>query len=197
MKRGYTFTLLFMLAVSTIFTALLATANAFAQPQIIENQTLAVQRSILYTLNIDTGASADEIRATYESQIREVQVDGRTLYAAVDASGNELAYAVFFRGPGLWGTIEGFLGISADYTSLTGIVFTAHSETPGLGGRIDEAWYKEQFRGVLLPENKTLSIRPAGGVGDVDAITGATSTSRSVMSLVNTTLGELPAKGGN
>ena len=78
------------------------------------------------------------------------------------------------------------MGVSADYSKLIGIEFTSHSETPGLGGRIDEEWFKEQFRGIDLEDSQDdyIIYTPAAG-GNVDAITGATLTSQSVREFVN------------
>jgi uncharacterized protein with FMN-binding domain len=42
-----------------------------------------------------------------------------------------------------------------------------------------------------------LTYKDAAGAGDIDAITGATSTSRAVMTLVNGTVAGAAAKGGN
>ncbi len=197
MKKGYGFTILFMILVSAVFSALLAGANVFARDSIEANQALDVQRSLLYTLNISSDGTASGIRQTYGDQVTDVVFAGQTVPARRNADGAVAAYAIPFKGPGLWGSIEGYLGLSADGASLTGIVFTSHSETPGLGGRIDEDWFKEQFRGIAVQSGSALTLKDAGGNGDIDAITGATSTSRAVMSLVNNTLTEVAAKGGN
>ncbi len=196
MKKGYGFTILFMLVVSGVFTALLAGANVFARDSIEANQALQKQRSILYALHIGHDGTDAGIRQTYAAEVAEVDLAGMTVPAGRGADGLPTAYAFPFKGPGLWGTIEGYLGVAADGGMLTGIVFTSHSETPGLGGRIDEDWFKEQFRGIAVPAGGTLGLKDAAGVGDVDAITGATSTSRSVMSLVNGTLSGAAVKGG-
>jgi Na+-transporting NADH:ubiquinone oxidoreductase subunit C len=187
MKRGYLFTILFMFIVSAVFTALLATANLLASAKIDENRAFALRRSILYALNIQNDGSAAGINNAYAASVKEIPASGGTVMAATDAGGNIIAYAVPIKGPGLWGTIWGFLGISADLKSLTGIVFTAQSETPGLGARIDEESYKAQFRGMAVSPGATLILKN-GGNGDVDGITGATFTSRSVVGMINKAL---------
>lgn len=197
MKKGYGFTILFMIVVSAVFTALLAGANVFARDSIEANQALDRQRSLLYTLAVANDGTDGGIRQAYAASVTEATVDGMAVPAVKGADGQPAAYAIPFKGPGLWGSIEGYLGISADGKTLTGIVFTSHSETPGLGGRIDEEWFKEQFRGLPIPSGSPLTLKDASGAGDVDAITGATSTSRAVMQLVNQTLTETAVKGGN
>jgi Na+-transporting NADH:ubiquinone oxidoreductase subunit C len=64
---------------------------------------------------------------------------------------------------------------------IKGLAFTEQNETPGLGGRIEEDWYKEQFKGTTL--SGSLSYGEETGL---DAITGATSTSNAVLKILNT-----------
>jgi ATP-dependent Clp protease ATP-binding subunit ClpC len=89
-------------------------------------------------------------------------------------------------GAGLWGSIIGYIGLSADYSEIIGIEFVTQNETPGLGGRISEDSYKEQFRGIDISgksENFIISSPEPGS--NVDAIAGATQTSNAVVKLIN------------
>ncbi len=63
-------------------------------------------------------------------------------------------------------------------------------ETPGLGGRIDEAWFKEQFKGEYAANGIVVKHGGSGGDtdpdnGQVDGITGASRTSDSIQVIVN------------
>src|SRR5690606_32400126 len=100
-----------------------------------------------------------------------------------------IAYAVPFDDNALWGALRGYLGVSADLGSTTGLVFTYQNETPGLGGRIDENWFKEQFRGLPIAPGAALAYGAQDGY-DIDAISGATSSSAAVMRAVNKVLRE-------
>ena len=115
-------------------------------------------------------------------------------------NGETQGYAFPATGPGLWGTINAYVGISEDYSELLGLEFIKQDETPGLGGRISEDWYKQQFRGIDLENSKDgnyIIYRPSSG-GNVDAIAGATLTSKSVSKLVNEDMYEFikDRKGG-
>lgn len=96
--------------------------------------------------------------------------------------------------------MNGYLGVSPDLSSITGLVFTEHSETPGLGGRIDELDYREQFRGLTIDPAQPLVYGEDGG-GQIDAITGATSTSNAVLTILNDllveTIGEMEVAGND
>jgi len=185
MKKGYLYTLIFMAVVSIVFTGLLAGVNAAYKKKISENQQTAVRASILYSVGIIAGDDANDI---FDDKAIEKNLNGMTYYS-IDTSG-EKAYAIPFEGPGLWGTIRGYIGVSSDMSSILGLAFTEQNETPGLGGRIDEEWYKAQFK-----DTKLTGVLEYGSESGLDAITGATSTSNAVLKILNdfieTTLKEL------
>ena len=105
------------------------------------------------------------------------------------------------RGYGLWGTLFGYLAIDADLKTISGLGFYDHKETPGLGGEVDNPKWKAQWSGVqLFGASGTPAVRlvknrsPSGTPGiehEVDALSGATFTTRGVQNLVNFWTGEL------
>jgi len=172
-----------MVLVTFVFIAVLAYLND-STSEIIKKASESKEReSILYVLGIENDASFDGILAAYEDQVIEED------YGYVSKESGDIA--LFFSGSGLWGEIDGFLAVSDDMKTLKGLVFTEQSETPGLGGRIDELWFREQFRGVKLDstEGDLIKYKPEPG-GDVDAISGATSTSKAVLNILNPFLKE-------
>lgn len=184
MKKGYQYTIVFMLIVAAVFTAILATTQAAMNPRIAANQEVARQQNLLYAFDIPTGESPEEVQAAYEANIEKDfrTVDGEEIraYRQVDGAGNTLGYAFPFTGPALWGSISGYLAVTEDLSTMKGLTFTEQNETPGLGGRIDEAPFKEQFRGVPLPEG-AISYGQEG----LDAISGATQSSNAVIAVLN------------
>lgn len=188
MKKGSLFTILFMLVISAVFALLLSGANALYLPKIEANELLDERRAVLYVFELDTAGEADEVLARFDAAVEEQQIEGIDVLAHIE-DGQVIAYAVPFSGSGLWGPMHGYLGISPDAAEITGLVFTEHSETPGLGGRVDEPVYLEQFRGVRIEDETTLAYGAAGG-DQLDAITGATSTSNAVLSILNQVLTE-------
>ena len=91
--------------------------------------------------------------------------------------GETFAVAIEGRGKGFHGTIGVMVGVSKE-GSLTDIGITSHSETPGIGSKVTETTYTTQFQGL-----------PATGELKVDGISGATYSSKGVMSAVNQALG--------
>lgn len=183
-KKSYPYTLIFMLVCAAAFTLVLALANAFFRPEINENEVIAEQSAILYAFDIEVPTDKSKIEETFAANVKEAQVADEAMYQHVDQDGNVLGTAIPFSGAGLWGTIRGYLAVTPDLTTAQGITFTEQNETPGLGGRIDEDWYKEQFRGIPLNAGTDVIYGQNGGT-QLDAISGATQTSNSVLRIVN------------
>lgn len=182
--RDHLNTAVFMLVISAVIALLLSSANAYFQPMIQENALVAERKAILYVFGIDTAGSTAEVLSRFDSQVKAKALSGIDVYTQVDAQGKTLALAVPFEGAGLWGRINGYLGVSPDLKTIKGVVFTSQNETPGLGGRIDELAYREQFRGIAIKPGTPLTY---GGAGRdrIDAITGATLTSKAVLQMLN------------
>ncbi len=106
------------------------------------------------------------------------------------------------HGYGLWSTLYGFMSLEGDANTIEGIGFYAHAETPGLGGEVDNPRWKSLWTGKELydEDNKTEPkiVLVKGGVDantrdkehKVDALSGATLTSRGVQQLVNYWMGD-------
>ena len=91
--------------------------------------------------------------------------------------GETFAVAIEGKGKGLYGLIGVMVGISKD-GALLDIGITSHLETPGIGSKVEEASFTDQFKG--LSTKKTLKV---------DGISGATYSSKGVMSAVTQAIG--------
>jgi electron transport complex protein RnfG len=91
--------------------------------------------------------------------------------------GKTFAVAFESSDKGYGGPIDIMVGLDVDKTSLTGISILKHSETPGLGARIVEDDFRNSFVDQSL--EKDLSV------DDIDAISGATFSSKGVVGAVN------------
>jgi Na+-transporting NADH:ubiquinone oxidoreductase subunit C len=98
-------------------------------------------------------------------------------------------------GYGLWSTMYGFLALEGDLRTVQGLRFYQHAETPGLGGEIDNPRWRAQWEGkVLFDDEWRVQVELVRGSIDsstpeaqhqVDALAGATITSRGVENLLN------------
>ena len=126
----------------------------------------------------------------YEAEVTAVlnSLDGtefgrNTINEAVvgtDASGNVVGCAINVTNSQAFdGTLSLSVGIAPDGTIL-GIAFTELNETPGKGMLCDEPAFKDQFAGI---QANSIALG-----SDVEAVSGATVSSNSVVSAVNAAL---------
>lgn len=182
-KKKILYPVLFMIAVTVFFTFMLALINNITKSTIEEQQELVIQKSILYVFDFEPENLTDNaIQELFKSSIIEENIDGRRIFTYKE-NGEIKGYAFRFSGKGLWGTISGHLAVTPDHQELIGVNFTAHSETPGLGGRIDEEAFKMQFKKLAITDTVVTLNKSTGG--NVDAISGATLTSLAVRDIIN------------
>ncbi len=103
-------------------------------------------------------------------------------------------------GKGLWSTMYGFISMDMDLTTIKGITFYQHGETPGLGGEIDnKKWQKSWFDKKAFDNSRHLKIEvikgrvdksKAGACYKIDGLSGATLTTRGVNAMVRFWLGK-------
>ncbi len=116
------------------------------------------------------------------------------------SDGDRTSHAVIpIEGLGLYGTLYGFLALASDTRTIGGIAFYENRETPGLGAEVNNPrwlarWpgrqaYDEQWRpAISLVKGQVGS--PAQSPYAVDALSGATITSKAVTESLHFWLGE-------
>jgi|688.fasta_scaffold00669_6 Na+-transporting NADH:ubiquinone oxidoreductase subunit C len=116
----------------------------------------------------------------------------------VKAESGEIEKVVLpIYGKGLWSTLYGFVSVSKDMRTISGLTFYEHAETPGLGGEVENPSWKAKWVGKQIwasgvestDENLKVGVAkgaPASGNEpyEVDGLAGATITSRGVSMLV-------------
>ena len=131
-------------------------------------------------------AIADMDGAVYGTDFGRVYINSAV--EGKDASGNTAGYVVSVTSSdGYDGDITFSVGIDNE-GSVTGVAFTKLTETPGMGMRVDEPGFKEQFvgRGV----EKYVLNKSGGGTApeEINSISGASTSSGAVVNGVNAAL---------
>jgi electron transport complex protein RnfG len=146
------------------------------------------------------GPSIQAVLSDYDYDNDPIQ-DRMALPMGKDKDGNPLEKTIFLAkkdgqvtavayassGSGYGGEIEVMVGLSLD-GKLTGISVMTHSETPGLGARITETVFTEQFRGLPLEGGVQLS----SDGGAIDGVSGASFSSKGVISAINAAMKLFP-----
>jgi Na+-transporting NADH:ubiquinone oxidoreductase subunit C len=110
--------------------------------------------------------------------------------------GKKSFYIVPIRGKGLWGPIWGYISLEGDMNTIYGASFGHKSETPGLGAEIETEKFQQQFIGKKIFDESgdfvSITILKGGASPNnmhaVDAISGATITSKGVTEMLKKTL---------
>lgn len=108
---------------------------------------------------------------------------------------NELSQIILpVYGPGLWSTMRGFLSLGPNGSTVHGLRFYEHAETPGLGDQIDKAEWRDRWIGkqvfgsgdepLIEVVRGSVDKNSNEAVHQVDGISGATLTGRGVTNLV-------------
>jgi RnfABCDGE-type electron transport complex G subunit len=124
-------------------------------------------------------------------RVEENVVNTKTVYMLYDATDTLIAYASLSQGQGYGGTIKILFALDAQLEKLLGIEIIESIETPGLGSRINEEAFKEQFRDLTTQEKLQCIKSNPEKETQVQAITSATISSKAVANIVNKGIEEL------
>ena len=120
-----------------------------------------------------------------------------TVYLLRDPDGALDKVILPIYGYGLWSTLYGYIAVEEDANTIFGLQFYEHAETPGLGAEVDNPRWKALWHEKKLADpDGTLQITvakappPAGNDYFIDALSGATLTSRGVDNLVRFWMGD-------
>ncbi|MEZ7198164.1 RnfABCDGE type electron transport complex subunit G [Pseudodesulfovibrio karagichevae] len=106
--------------------------------------------------------------------------DGPVTVFPAMKGGKLLGVAFETFGKGFGGPVGIMVGFNTDGATLVGIGTTTLKETPGLGMRLAEPEFRDQFRG-----HSTQSVALTKNGGDIAAIAGATISSTGGVAAVN------------
>jgi len=193
------YTLTYACVLAVICALALTAIGRFTEPYRKANEKADMIRSVLEVLGApaDPSASSRELVALFDKKVRTEKRGDLKAYLYVPDDGPVRAVAVPFKGPGLWGPIEGFIALKPDMRTIRGIAFTKQEETPGLGGEIAAAWFRRQFIDKQIinakgePGIRILHEAGDRGPNEVDGITGATMTCDKVQEMINETINKV------
>jgi Na+-transporting NADH:ubiquinone oxidoreductase subunit C len=192
--------------VSAAFGVLLSAFSALTERKIELNKKAKLNREVLRALafEIPESASSEEVENFFGKhiEVRELNLPGRStpykVYVGFDNRAeqtNPVGYGFHIGGQGFWAPIHGIMALDPDLETIRGISFYQDDETPGLGHEINAEWFKDAFKGkkyrnpageidiLLTPRDKPDKVE-----NEVDAITGASETSRAVQKFLNENL---------
>ena len=165
-----------VLLFSTVSGGLLAYVRNATQDRITDQQLTFVKGPAIK--QILEGCSNEPITDRF------VLTDGEEerIFFVGEFDGKRNTVAFESAGGGFGGEIGVIVAVNVETDDIVGVAVTTHSETPGLGSRAkDDPSFAVQFKG--LPIKDTFKVKPDGG--QIDAVSGATVTSRGVCGAVS------------
>jgi len=218
-SNRYTFMFAFAVCATCSFALSIVSEGLKEKKEL--NVALDIKKNILKVVDLRTPLPAkvqiQEILDVYDAKIEEIVIDddgeiveekthaditeGEDLYPlyVYSEEGRTIAYCFPIIGKGLWSTLYGYFALEADATTVRGITFYKHGETPGLGAEIEKDWFQSNYKGKKIWDVKKNTLTPTkvvkGKVADVvskaetqfyvDGISGATVTSKGVTAMVD------------
>lgn len=167
-----------LFAVCLITVAALAGVNELTKAKIAENEQATLQAALEQLVPAEEYSNTDFEQIKDSQAFLSADFKATVQDAYVAGTGTEIkGYVVVLDSKGYGGEVRVNVGISPQGEVL-GVIISKHSETPGLGAKADNAGFLEQYKG------KKGSVT----LNDIDAISGATITSRAVTNAVDTAL---------
>ncbi len=166
--------------ISSVAAATLAMVYDTTKGPIAEQKRLKMIRSLKGVLPaFDNEIDKDTIEVVLGRDSRGI--DKKVTFFNARSGGNLVGVAFKVTAPdGYKGDIDIMMGVSPD-KKISGIEILGHLETPGLGDKITEKWWKDEFKGKSLEASK-ISVKKDGG--EIDQFTGATISPRAVAEAV-------------
>ena len=193
-KYSNTYIFAYITALVTVIAVVLTLVSTGLKPRRDRNKQAEKCQQILRAAghDIDRSKAVDAF-----SNLAEPLTDDGRQYRVICADGSK-GIALRLDGKGLWGPIWGYVVLTEDGSTIKGVAFDHKSETPGLGAKITDEAFLKSFKGKKLydKDGKFVSVRvlKPGNSSEiaeenrVDAISGATITSRGVDEMLHSSI---------
>ena len=160
-----------------ISTGLLAGTNELTKEPIAAAEELSVQISM------------EAVAPDNAERFEKINIDDKTAkcYRALDKDGNVVSYAISTSAKGYGGTIKVMTGIDINGNIIGINVYDNSQETPGLGAKTSNEEFGGQFTGRSADKKFSVTKDSLKYPDDqtIDAVTGATISSRAVVGAVD------------
>ncbi len=177
--------ILVMTLTATLSGVVLAILNIYTAPRIEMNANKTLSEAIGYVL---PGNRSCDIKV----------IENVTFYIGKNEKGQTIGVAFVAEGDGFQSRLKILVGMDPAMQKIFNIKILAQAETPGLGTKIesdptnktDALWFHKQFADLSV-ENPITVVK--GQTADksktqIQAITGATISSKAVTDIINTAI---------
>lgn len=165
--------LLVLTGIGIIAGGLLAMVDTWADPLIAANKKAETEAAIFRVQS--EGKSYEALTSA-----------GFEVYKVKNVNAEEVGYALVYEGNGFQGKIRLICGLSADLEKILALEILEQVETPGLGTKVTETPFLDQFNQLeTSPTVNWVKGVPPSKPNEIQAITGATISSKAVVEIIN------------
>ena len=162
--------------IGLISGGILAVVYQWTLPKIKQNQVRETEAAIFKVL---PGTKS----------YKKIEKKDLVYFECVDEKGEKLGTAIICVGNGYQGEIKMMVGVNADFSKFTGMIVLEQVETPGLGAKIAEKGFQDQFKDLAAkPPIEYVKGKKPEKNNEIQAVTGATISSRAVVNIINKTV---------
>lgn len=178
MKNNYLTTAWLVLLLALFFGASLAGVQIALSPRIEANKLKETYKQLPKL--VPEGKTSEGVK----------RIGDFSAYPVEDQAGQMAGWVVPGRGQGFADRIELLIGLDSGAGRITGLYVLDQKETPGLGNKIVEQKWRKQFAGKSASQRLEVVKSAPQEENDIQAVTGATISSDSVVAIVNKTVRE-------
>lgn len=169
--------------------------HGWAQPRIEAHQARVLRAAIVEVLGgpdrVETAFLVDGDFTVRPPEAADTASLER-VYVGYDATGAPLGVAIAGARPGFQDVIRLLFGYDPTSGQVIGMTVLESKETPGLGDKIEkDSSFVAGFRGVQTPLVGVRAGTAERPGSEVDLITGATISARTIVELINARLAEV------
>lgn len=171
--------MLVTLAVIGVFSGgILSSLNDWAEPKIEANRKAETEKAI-FVVQPDA-SSYIKAETSYE------------LYQVFGPDSSEAGFALPYEGNGFQGKIRLMVGLTPELDRIIGLSVLEQVETPGLGTKVVEDPFTDQFKNLSTNPNVAwVKGAEPSNPNEIQAITGATISSKAIVEILNSGIAEL------
>lgn len=140
-------------------------------------------------------------KLTEEEDIAKLRYQEKYSFVYLVKEGDSIKQIILpVRGKGLWSTMYAYVALDSDLTTIRGVSFYEHGETPGLGGEIENRRWQKQWQGKqIYDDSEQVALQfVKGKAGEeepgishqIDGLSGATLTTNGVNDLMEFWFGD-------
>lgn len=171
--------ILVLTGIGIIAGGLLAMVDGWADPLIAANKKAETEAAIFRVQ--PEGKSYEALTNT-----------GFEVYKVKNENSEETGYALVYEGNGFQGKIRLICGLSPDLEKILALEILEQVETPGLGTKVTETPFTDQFKQLQTsPTINWVKGVPPEEPNEIQAITGATISSKAVVAIINNGIAQM------